>query len=249
MSLVVNTPALVCRSSRQSFSGSSSTFALAAPRVRVSADSVSLRGAPHRQSLQVVAQAKGKGKGKKKSAPAPKTGFGAAKQVVEKKEPAELDLKGVESYVMFNLCVRASADARWIDLGKMIVEDPSTIGAAMKERRASLRNAADSLPELRLVTKGKMDGVQYGAQEITVKTEEDEEVEEKPSVEVPLSGKIEQEVAALYTLNTGLAPPPGSIWSRNQELYGGNQKMPSIDVAGAKAKKTAEAAASAEGSE
>lgn len=190
--------------------------------------------------------AKGKGKAKKKSAPAPKTGFGAAKTVVEKKEPAELDLKGVESYSMFNLRVRASADARWIDLGKMIVEDAATIGDAMKERRASLRNAADSLPELRLVTKGKLDGVQYGAQELVMKTEEDEEVEEKPVVEIPLSGKIEQEVAALYTLNTGLAPPPGSIWSRNQELYGGNQKMPSFDTA---AKKTATVGASEESSD
>ena len=63
---------------------------------------------------------------------------------VNRREPAELDLKGLESYAMFNMSVRASADARWIDLGKMIVEDAATIGAAMKERRASLRNAADS---------------------------------------------------------------------------------------------------------
>eukprot|EP00959_Pyramimonas_sp_CCMP1952_P406568 8521186-Pyramimonas_sp.AAC.1 len=61
--------------------------------------------------------------------------------------------------------------------------------------------------------------------------EEDEqkEAEEKPIVEIPLTGKVEEEVAALYNLNTGLAPPPGSIWSRNQELYGGNQKMPSLE--------------------
>ena len=86
---------------------------------------------------------------------------------------------------------------------------------------------------------------------LRLKTDDDEgEVEEKPVVEIPLSGKIEQEVAALYTLNTGLAPPPGSIWSRNQELYGGNQKMPSFDAASsALAKKTGDAGAADEGSD
>jgi hypothetical protein len=58
--------------------------------------------------------------------------------------------------------------------------------------------------------------------------EEGEKEEEKPIVMIPLGGKIEvkDQVKALINVSNGLSPPSGSIWSRNQELYGGNTVLP-----------------------
>mmetsp|Transcript_6961 Transcript_6961/g.12037 ORF Transcript_6961/g.12037 Transcript_6961/m.12037 type:complete len:255 (+) Transcript_6961:136-900(+) len=237
-SIIVNAPVNAClnasrHNASRSFGSSSSAIpGIAVAHVRLSAASVSLGAASHRQRLQIVAQAKG-GKKKVKSPPAPKTGFGAAATVSTKREPEQLDVKTVESYAMFNLCVRASAEAMWCQLGKMVVEDPATIGAAMNERRALLKSTANGMPQIMLATKGVMDGVQYGAQELVPKKEGEEEKEgekeeEKPIVMIPLGGKIEvrDQVKALINVSNGLSPPSGSIWSRNQELYGGNTVLP-----------------------
>lgn len=252
-SIIVNAPVNAClTASRHNASRSfgSSSPAMAVARVRLSAASVSLGAASHRQRLQIAAQAKG-GKKKVKSPPAPKTGFGAAAPVSTKREPEPLDVNTVESYAMFNLCVRASAEAVWCQLGKMVVEDPATIGAAMNERRALLKSTANGMPQIALATKGVMDGVQYGAQELVPKQEgeeagktarvrntqgtrreegekEGEKEEEKPIVMIPLGGKVEvkDQVKALINVSNGLSPPSGSIWSRNQELYGGNTVLP-----------------------
>eukprot|EP00241_Pyramimonas_parkeae_P011530 CAMPEP_0114255042 /NCGR_PEP_ID=MMETSP0058-20121206/17334_1 /TAXON_ID=36894 /ORGANISM="Pyramimonas parkeae, CCMP726" /LENGTH=205 /DNA_ID=CAMNT_0001369367 /DNA_START=257 /DNA_END=874 /DNA_ORIENTATION=+ len=165
---------------------------------------------------------KGGGKKGKKGPPPISKGFGSSVSVDQsKKEPEVLDLDTVSKISMYKLFVRATSATPWRPLGEIMVEDSSTVEAALKERRSVLRDAASQLPEMKAATKGKLDLIQYGIRLINL----DADKEEKSDIEisqVAVGGAIKEEVKALMNINLGIGTKPaGSIWNRNQVLYGG----------------------------
>jgi hypothetical protein len=66
------------------------------------------------------------------------------------------------------------------------------------------------------------------------------EADDKPIVPVAVSGSIDEEVPAILRISGGGGAAAGSIWNRNESLYGGNDK-----VAAAMKKAIAKATASA----
>lgn len=58
------------------------------------------------------------------------------------REPEVLDLDTVSKISMYKLFVRATSATPWRPLGEIMVEDSSTVEAALKERRSVLRDAA-----------------------------------------------------------------------------------------------------------
>lgn len=188
--------------------------------------SVSRGVAPARAAtVRVVAMAKAKKKAK--TAPAPSKGFGAVKVAEEKKEPQELDIDTAATITMHKMWVRANESSQWRPLGEILVEDAATAAAAMKERRAIMRDGALTIPEMLAASKGKST-IQYGLQNIILTKEEsdgeEEEVSKEPITEVPVTGAVSEEVPAVININIGSSMPPGSIWNRNKDLYGGKAR-------------------------
>jgi len=163
---------------------------------------------------------------------APKKGFGAKAAVSEKKQPAELDVDAVENVDIYSLHVRAGEKSPWKYFGRMALAEGGDVGLAMKERRGALRTGASNIVELKMAAKNNLDLLQYGAWKVEDKSDDEEDSEAKKKepdqeenvVLQDLSGPIVTEMAALYTLGVGNAAPPGSIWSRNASMYGGNTK-------------------------
>jgi len=51
------------------------------------------------------------------------------------------------------------------------------------------------------------------------------EADDKPIVPVAVSGSIDAEVPAILRISGGGGAAAGSIWNRNESLYGGNDKV------------------------